>query len=81
MKLFILILNRHPKEQYIVDQTNIRIVEEQLMAKEDLNFTKRNPNDINKLSIMGVKNSYITHWEIQEGEETDDERPERSEVH
>lgn len=80
MKLYILVINRNPKEQYIIDETNVRVVEQQILNKEDLNFSKRNAKNVSKYSIMGIKNHYVTHWELIEGEEINDGGQERSGV-
>lgn len=80
MKLYIIVVNK--KEQYIVDDTNCRVIEQALLNREDLNFTKRNLKDINKLSVMLIKYSYITHFEIIEGEDVpNDDRQIKEDVH
>lgn len=80
MKLYILIVNK--REQYIVDDTNCRVIEQALLGHEDLNFTRRSSKNINKLSVMLIKYSYITHFEIVEGEDIpDDDRSIKEELH
>ena len=69
-KFFILVINR--KETHLVEQKEADKAKLQYLQHEDLVFTKRkSPKEIEKLSLMCIKNSYITHLEIVPGVEKD----------
>lgn len=68
--IYILVVNR--KEQYLVDKTNADIASSQFVNNENLNFTRMNHKNLRKLSIMGIKFSYVTHFEVIEGDDYDE---------